>query len=274
MERSIAIRSGDMTLSGVLHTPSSADQAGNKGRRPFVLICHGFVGNKIGANRLFVKAARALCAAGHSVLRFDFGGCGESTGEYGSTGLGSMIEQTRHVLDYAFSADWVDPERVAVLGHSLGGAVALLAAARDRRIRALILWSPVAHPLHDIVQIVGRHVYERCKAEGAADYLGYRLTAAFFESLEQFQPFQEARKFFGDVLLVHGTSDEVIPVDYSFLYQKAFWLRGEGSCEKEIILQADHTFSSSEACHRAISRTVEWLGALAARKREWNDWTI
>ena len=274
MERQITIPSGELELAATLHYPP-ADQWSDRPRRfPLILICHGFTGNRIGANRLFVKAARTFCRNGYLVLRFDYGGCGESTGDYGATGLGSMISQTRHVLDYAFETDCIDPNRVIVLGHSLGGAVTLLTAARDKRIRTIVLWAPVMYPFNDIVRIVGKKTYETCMERGSADYLGYRLKKQFFDSLSAYHPYQEMNKFSGDVLLVHGTADDVIPVDYSFLFQKAFWLRSEGQCDKEIILQADHTFSSGEASEEAITKTCDWLLNQDRRKREWYGWSI
>ena len=274
MERHITIRSGDMELAATLHHPYVENGDDRACRYPLIVICHGFAGDRIGPDRLFVKAARAFSNAGYLVLRFDYGGCGESTGDYGATGLTSMIEQTRHVIDYALDIDWVDPERVIALGHHLGGAVALLTAARDKRIRTLVLWSPVAHPFNDIVKATGKTVYEQCVSQGSADYRGYVFKRSFFESLSEYHPFQDIRKFSGDVLLVHGTSDEVVPVDYSFLYQKVFWLRSEGQCEKEIILQADHTFSSGESARQAVAKTIEWLQYFSSKKKEWHGWSI
>ena len=119
---------------------------------------------------------------------------------------------------------WISAELFS-LGHSLGGATAVLTAAKDHRVKTLVLWSAVAHPHNDIVRIVGKNEYEKLPKGGTIDHHGYRLTSRFFESLSQHQPFEQLRKFSGDVLVVHGTADEAIPVDYAPLYQKLFWLR-------------------------------------------------
>ncbi|UUZ94904.1 alpha/beta hydrolase [Paenibacillus sp. P25] len=278
MEHQITIRSGQEELTATLHYPSSKEgvpSARCSGERyPIVIIAHGFLGSRIGVDRLFVKVARDFSRHGYMVLRFDYAGCGESTGEYGAGGLDSLIDQTRHVLDYALDIDCVDPRRVILLGHSLGGAVALLTAARDKRVKTLVMWASVAYPFNDIVNITGKKVYEDAVQFGSADYLGYAFEPVFFESLTRHQPFEQLRKFSGDVLLIHGTSDEVIPVDYCFLYQKLFWLRSQGQCDKEVIFQADHTFSSAHAKEQLLSKTRDWLLELDNKKREWNDWTI
>jgi len=278
MEHHITIRSPRAELAATLHYPdvcgAEPAAANNNGTWPIVIICHGFIGSRVGVNRLFVKAARKLASVGFMVLRFDYGGCGESTGDYGAGGMNALIEETRSAIDYALSLDCVDPSRVVLLGHSLGGAAALLVAARDHRVKKLVMWSAVAHPHNDIVSIVGRDEYARLTTDGVLDHNGYGLTSAFFASLAEHQPLIQLRKFGGDVLVVHGTADEVIPVDYAPLYQNAFWLRDSGSCDLHLAFQADHTYSSRSAVDELLEKTSEWLLTNTARKEGWNDWVI
>ncbi|GIP60567.1 alpha/beta fold hydrolase [Paenibacillus sp. FSL W8-0186] len=276
MERQIVINHGEEKITASIHYPGeTVKREGRcKDRVPLIIICHGFVGSRIGVDRLFVKAARELASEGNLVVRFDYIGCGESSGEYGQEGIDSMIAQTRTVLDYGLSCGDIDPTRVILIGHSLGGAIALLTAVRDRRVKKLILWSSVGYPFNDIVKITGRNVYDEAQEKGVADYLGYGFTPVFFDSLGTYQPFQEAIKFSGDVLVVHGTSDDAIPVDYAFLFQKVFWMRPEGRCDKEIIFQADHTYSSGEHRSQLLLKTKEWLNQLEAVQSDWQHWMI
>ncbi|WP_309121049.1 alpha/beta fold hydrolase [Paenibacillus sp.] len=273
MERHIEIRSQGARLAATLHYPPM-EGAWEPSRFPAVVICHGFAGDRIGEHRLFVKAARAFASAGYAALRFDYAGCGESGGDYGDTGMDDWIAQTRCALDYVLDLDFVDPNRVALLGHSLGGAVAALTAARDKRAKTLALWAPTGHPFQDIVGIVGKAAYEEAVTQGETEYLGYALKPAFFASLATCHPFREARTFEGDALLVHGTADAVIPVEYSFLYQKVFRTRSGGQCEKEIIMQGDHVFSGRGHAERAIRTTLDWLRQLDKQKTEWFGWMI
>ncbi|MBD0383120.1 alpha/beta hydrolase family protein [Paenibacillus sedimenti] len=277
MEHTITIQSENAELAATLHYPT--DQSGGAGkadcqRWPLIIICHGFIGSRIGVDRLFVKAAREFSSQGFLVLRFDYGGCGESTGDYGAGGLDVMIEQTRSVIDYALTIDCVDLSRVILVGHSLGGATALLTAAKDNRVKTLVLWSAVAHPHNDIVRIVGKSEYERLPLGGSIDHHGYLLTSRYFDSLSKHQPFEQLRKFNGDVLVIHGTADDIIPVDYAPLYQKMFWMRQQGQCDIELIYQADHTYSTSLSTKELLEKTTNWLAIIQKRKKEWNDWTI
>jgi alpha/beta superfamily hydrolase len=275
MEHHIQIPTNYGDLSAVIHYPRG-DSQGNKPqtRWPLIIICHGFVGNKIGVDRLFVKAARAFNANGYMVLRFDYAGCGESTGDYGAGGLEALVEQNQRVIDYALDIDCVDSNQVVLLGHSLGGAASILTSSKDSRVKTLVLWSAVAQPLNDIVHIVGESKYEEAVHKGSVDFQGYTLTKEFFDSLSKQHPFQHTIKFAGDVLLVHGTSDDVIPADYCFQYQRMFWLRSSGQCDKEVILQADHTYSTLESTKLLLQKTNDWLHYIEKRKKEWHDWTI
>ena len=246
MERIVEVKWKQERIVASVHYPAdrgpydarTEEQSGK--RLPLTVICHGFVGSRIGVDRLFVNAARLLADEGHIVVRFDYAGCGESTGVYGDLGIDAMLEQTQAVLDYALQCGDVDPQRVTLIGHSLGGAIALLTAGRDSQ----------------------------------TDYLGYTFTPNYFETLGRHQPFQEASKFQGDVLLIHGTSDDVIPADYTFLYQKVFWMRSDGQCDKEIVFQADHTYSNGEHREQLYDKTLEWLRQWEYRQEKWTHWTI
>lgn len=116
MEQSMIIHTSQVDLAATFHEP---DEGVNKellmcdGSWPIIIICHGFIGSRVGVNRLFVKAARHLSALGFMVLRFDYGGCGESTGDYGMSGMDELITQTRSILDYVTSIDGVDPNRIS-----------------------------------------------------------------------------------------------------------------------------------------------------------------
>ncbi|MFK7695438.1 alpha/beta hydrolase family protein [Paenibacillus sp. HJGM_3] len=275
MEHTITIPYKNDELRATIHYPNREGRGGIPLERcATVVLCHGFVGNRIGVDRLFVNAARQFSRAGYVVVRFDYAGCGESTGDYGAGGLTAMIEQTRTVLDYLLDVDYVDPNRLILIGHSLGGAAALLTAAQDKRVKSLVLWSAVAHPFNDIVRIVGQSTFDESVQKGAADYLGYSLQPEFFESLKTHQPLAQVRKFAGDVLVVHGTSDDTIPPDYSSIYQKVFWMRTEGQCDLEWIFQANHTYSDGNSKAELYAKTMQWLEDRERQKQEWGNWEI
>jgi uncharacterized protein len=245
-------------LAATVHFPASYHVANEINQLyPLIIICHGFVGSRIGVNRLFVKTSEEISGHEAIVVRFDYYGCGESEGNYGESCFEDFLDQTKIVIDFSLILDKVNKDELLLIGHSLGGAVALLTAAQDQRVKKLVLWSAVGNPYRDITKIVGR---ERFNPESdEIDFLGYSFKKKFFQSLAEFHPLQEIDKFNGDVLVVHGTADEEIKVDYCFLYYYAFRSRIVGTCEKQVILGANHTYSSLDSYRQLILTTKEWL---------------
>ncbi len=255
MEETVKIPAGTSELTGSLHRPN----AGRNQLLPVIIICHGFVGSRIGVDRIFVQTARTLAEDGYIVLRFDYAGCGESQGNYGDQQLQDLIEQTVHVLHYVETIEGADRRNITLIGHSLGGAVATITASLDKRVNSLVLWSPVAYPFQDILRIVGKEAYQEAKEKRYTDHRGYLLSQQFFDSMVDFYPLKELQKFPGDVLIIHGDHDHIIPSKYCFYYEKAFLLRSQGKCDKDIIVGADHTYSNHVHRMQLFERTKKWL---------------
>lgn len=226
---------------------------------PLIIICHGFIGNRIGIDRLFVKTANHLSKEGNIVVRFDYGGCGESEGEYGKTGLTELIHQTIQVINYSSRLMKVNQDNITLLGHSLGGATAVLTAARDKRVKRLILWAPSGNPYKDILTIVRVDPLQLLHENDFFDYQGYHLYKSFFESLRPYDPMKEAPFVSGDVLIIHGTDDLDIPHSYCQQYYEAFSKRQRGTCSIKLIEKANHTFSNGAHFEELISTTQKWF---------------
>jgi pimeloyl-ACP methyl ester carboxylesterase len=98
-----------------------------------IVFCHGS-----GADRSqLLREAAALHARGFGALLFDWPGHGESEGEiHWGDGENSGL---RGAIDFLLRQPGIEPERVGVLGFSMGGYVASLVAVLDPRPRALAL---------------------------------------------------------------------------------------------------------------------------------------
>jgi dipeptidyl aminopeptidase/acylaminoacyl peptidase len=100
---------------------------------PAILICHG-----VGANKSdFTELAASLVQRGYYVLLFDFRAHGESKGSRTSLGY---HEQKDVVSALAFlkGRSEVDPKRIGIYGFSMGGATAILAAAKTGAFSAVV----------------------------------------------------------------------------------------------------------------------------------------
>ncbi|ADI09293.1 putative lipoprotein [Streptomyces bingchenggensis BCW-1] len=120
--------SGGETLQGILHIPAGP------GPHPIVVVLHGFPGNE----RNF-DLAQALRRAGYAALVFHYRG---SWGMGGTWSWGHVLEDAAQVTaairtDEIAGAHRLDPRRLALVGHSLGGFTALMTAAGDPTIGAV-----------------------------------------------------------------------------------------------------------------------------------------
>jgi uncharacterized protein len=81
---------------------------------------------------IFGQIARDLVAAGFAVVRYDKRGIGQSGGRAESATIADYAEDARQVLLWLERQKGIDKERIALVGHSEGGLVAMLAAGRER----------------------------------------------------------------------------------------------------------------------------------------------
>jgi pimeloyl-ACP methyl ester carboxylesterase len=88
---------------------------------------------------IFGQLAGALADAGFLVLRYDKRGSGQSGGRAESASLSDFSDDLRGVVKFTSDRKDVDRKRIAVIGHGEGGAVAMLTAARENRVAALVL---------------------------------------------------------------------------------------------------------------------------------------
>ncbi|MFF9860514.1 alpha/beta fold hydrolase [Streptomyces tendae] len=112
--------------------------AGSGGRRPAVLLAHGFGGSKDDVR----EQAEGLARDGYAVLTWSARGFGKSTGKIGLNAPDREVADVSRLIDWLAAQPQVqldkdgDP-RVGVTGGSYGGAVALLAAGHDTRVDAV-----------------------------------------------------------------------------------------------------------------------------------------
>ena len=253
MEQMVSFISEENTLRGILHLPDNG-----QADHPAIILCHGFMGNKIGLHRVLVKAARFFCAKGYAVLRFDFSGCGDSDGDHRDITIDRQVREVQAAFRFLRGQTQISIARVFLLGLSMGGAVAALASRNIPGLSGLVLWAPVADLYRDIMGVVGNRIFSEAVASGVADYMGFPLGRQFVESLRHNYPVSDAAGFHGPVLVVHGTGDLDISCQNAKLYQEARNNKGL-STEVHLIRDADHTFSSLEWEDKAFYNTAAWM---------------
>ena len=136
----VVIPAAGFNLGATLTRPSSAPPAG--GRFPAVILLSGSGvddrdGFALGIPTLG-QLAGALAEAGVLVVRYDKRGFGQSGGRSESATIPDHAEDARAAMRWLAQRKDVDAKRIALVGHSEGAWVALLAAARERRFAAVV----------------------------------------------------------------------------------------------------------------------------------------
>src|SRR3954447_25473183 len=131
MKERINYYSDGLKLSGILSKPDNAKKGSNL---PGVVLVPGFMST---ADAFFPGFADELNAAGFVALTMDFRGFGKSQGVRGEVIPYLQIYDASNAISYLQSRPEVDPDKIAILGVSLGGGEVAYIAARDRRVKAV-----------------------------------------------------------------------------------------------------------------------------------------
>lgn len=245
---------GQMMI-GVVHRPDE-DRAGRQEGRPGVVIFHGFTGTKVEAHRIFVKMAERLASMGIVALRFDFRGSGDSEGNFEDMTFGGEVSDALVSLDYILEKEGVDPERLGVLGLSMGGAVAACVTGRSGKVRSTALWSAVGDL--NLFHYIAAELREELGDIQYYDRRGNLVGRAFIEQLVGYEPYKEVADGKTPVLVVHGDQDETVPVDHAYKFQAS--LQAAGNPHRlHIIEGADHTYNSHPWETEVIDVTARWF---------------
>lgn len=222
------ILSDGLQLSGILQTPE-------KEPWPLVVLCHGLLSYKNSSK--YIEIGRVFAEAGIATIRFDFRGCGESQGAAAASTLSGRWRDLQQVTAHTSGLLGFNG-RLALLGSSLGGYLALLEASRNSLIRCVSVWSTPSH-LRDLER--------RLLAAGSGSPL-------FLEDLRR----QELLSHIGTVervLILHGEEDELV----ASFHGEAIFAAVKEPKSIHIFPHTDHRFSQVESRRRAISLSLDWF---------------
>ena len=245
MFESVELTVAGKAIRGTVMTP--------EGNGPFPTVCfyHGFSVDRIGMNRLHFLFAKRCVDEGFACVRFDFYGCGESDGDFREKRVSFELEQTLAIYDWTISQPFADPQHMFMVGHSLGGILTSMGAAK-RQPAGAVLWSPGLTAYYDISSRVHavptQYVPEY-------DIGGMLLEQGFFTDLRSIDILGESRGYEKGVLIVHGEMDEKVPVYAVGPYTDMY---GD-KVEVAIIPGANHQFSSWDWKQQVYDRTMEYL---------------
>lgn len=194
------LNAASTTLRGWLREPVAARKSGHPG--PVALVIHGW-----GASAAdMIPLSQPLLDAGLRVLLLDARAHGRS-GDVGVATMPTFAEDLRTALDWLRRQPEIDPDRIVLVGHSVGAGAALFVAADDHAIAGVISISSMAAPREFMAQRL------RARLPGPMVRLAMRYVEHIIgHRFVQFSPLYTIGRSTAPVLLVHGALDSTIPL--------------------------------------------------------------
>jgi len=233
-------------LAGLLELPERVDEISS-----FALFAHCFTcGKDIAAAS---RISRALAAQGIAVLRFDFTGLGNSDGDFANTNFSSNIEdlvQAAKALETQYRAPQI------LIGHSLGGAAVLAAAAKLDSIKAVVTIGAPATAQH--VAHLFKEKEAQIQAQGeAVVVLGARefsIKKQFLDDIDQYSSTEKIRNLGAALLVFHSPLDTIVSIDEAgSIFQAALHPKSFVSLDK-----ADHLLSKAADADYVATTIASW----------------
>ena len=243
------IQSRGLTLRGYLELP---DGASAKNPAPLLVMFHGFTGTLSEKHFLLSRLSRAIVTNGIATLRLDFGGSGESDGEFLDVTPATEIADGHAIYEYALEIPEADHARTGLFGYSLGGCIATNVAALERnRVRGLALLSPGARThlkMQKLLEETGR-----C---GRGSLV---LTEQFVKDGLEHEGFAAAHDYHGPVRIVQGTADDAVPTETAAEYEAAF-----SHATVAYVEGANHSYDSPEFFSQMVAEMTAAVTELLA----------
>lgn len=220
---------------------------------PVVILSHGYESRRTAEK--YSCSGEKFPLKGTAVLRFDHRGAlnGESDGKFEYTTLFSRVEDLKGAIDYLANTKEINPEKIGLLGSSLGGRT-ILAFPKDERIKAMVLLAtPTEMPPQ--LKLKNRDI-ESLKKSGYYQYPnGVKINKKLYEEIEYgFE--KQAEKVKCPTLILHGRSDELVPPSHANILYKA--IKSEIK-ELKMIESADHAFTDLEKLDKVLDYALDWF---------------
>jgi pimeloyl-ACP methyl ester carboxylesterase len=231
----VIIPAEGFTLAGTLTMP----QTMGKLQHPAVVLVAGSGSvdrdEVVAGIPVFAQLAASLAEQGFVVLRYDKRGVGQSGGRSERATLQDYADDLTTTVKWLAKRKDIDRRHIAVAGHSEGGAVAMLAAARESKIASVILIAAPGTPGSELILEQQRHVLDLLATpeaerqskielqkriqtavmtdkgwEGIPPELKEQAESPWFKSLLLFDPAKVMPKIKQPILIIQGDLDRQV----------------------------------------------------------------
>lgn len=199
---------------------------------PVAVVSHGFMAFQDTVRQYAVS----LAEMGYVSYCFDFcGGCvvkGKSDGRTTEMSVLTEVKDLEAVIQYARGREYSNSEEILLMGCSQGGFVSAIAASRLNSIVSKLVMFYPALCIPDDAR-AGKMMFAKFDPDNIPDMIHcgpMKLGKCYVKDVIGIDPYQEIQDFSGDVLIVHGTKDKIVDMEYS---KRAYELYLENKGKKD-----------------------------------------
>jgi len=249
-ERELYFELEGIRLKGEVYLPETGPPP-----YPTACLCHGLPRGRaaVPGDGGYPALAAGLAESGFMSVVFNFRGAGASEGNFDMLGWTRDLEA---VINSVSNMDEVKRDSVALVGFSAGAAVAIYVAARDPRIASVVSCAcPTVSRIGTDLHLAQRMIVEFRET-------GIIKDADFPPSLDEwmagfnhvYSPEWVSKLSPRPILFIHGTEDDVVPVDSS----RELFDRAKQPKDIVIVQGAGHQLRLSQ---QAMDAAMDWLKA-------------
>ncbi len=234
------------------------------GIKAYALFAHCFTCSKdINATK---RIAIELAKRSIAVLRFDFAGIGASEGEFAATNFSSNIEDLLAAAGY-LRDNYQAPQ--IIIGHSLGGAAAISAAAGIPEVNAVVTIGAPANAEH-VVQNFGDKIAE-IKFVGDAEVTlagrNFSIRKQFLDDLKKVSVTERVKNLKKALLILHSPTDATVGIENA----QELFIAARHPKSFISLDNSDHLLSGSHDANFAASIIAAWSSRYLKSEEDLDD---
>ncbi len=247
---------------------------------PCIIFLHGFKGFKDWGH--FPMAMKKLASKGFVVLKMNFSHNGTIPNQprdfvdleaFGNNNFLIELEDIQIVLQQIKSFEFVDYDKIAILGHSKGGATAIIAGAELEAIKVVITWAGVTN----IIDRYAGHEIDKWRNDGVKYIfngrtnqempLFFQLASSILDNRDLHDIKNHISQLDKPLFQIHGTNDSSVSIEETSVCEHI----PNSNVEQHYISGADHSFGGKHPWHNptlpdhtneACNKTADFLNKI------------
>ncbi len=222
----------------------------------WLVLCHGMESTRGGTKQ--VAIVERFAPAGYNVLRFDFSFVGDSEGEYEDLTISGEVDDALGALDFMHK---FGASECTLVGSSLGGLVALLAAARAPHLVSRIAVIAAVADTQLFTAGLSDKAIAEWRSRGRRRVGSSFLKPTFLDDVLRIDAAERMRSLAMPVLVMHGGADAVVPFSHAEIIRSSV----AGPCKVEKFAGVGHRFEEPGALQKLLVVLARWLAGTQGR---------